>query len=191
MQRQFKTNEAHLVTSEGCFDETGAAVKNADGAHLTTFEYDARGEEIERRFFGDDEQPMRGEEGCFRISSIYDEAGNRIERACRDASGDRIAFRGGAFAVQQFGFDERGCQTNELHLDPRGTALPSGVVARIATGRNSFCDMTSQQYFDNVDHPIAPPHGTASREFVLSERGRRRRDEMFRRVPCGTQLLGR
>jgi len=129
---------------------------NDVGSAKTTFEYDARGNEIERSLFGVDGKPTLGTTGAATQQNKYDDRGNLIERAYFGVDDQPIVAHVGYVRVDNL-YDPRNHQIESAFFgtDGKAMATPPLGFARITATYDDWGEVLEQHYFDPAEREIA------------------------------------
>jgi hypothetical protein len=118
-EKRVKLNQAGAVVEESFFGQKGEAVLGPSGAHQVAHQVDARGLEVERRYFDVQGQPMLVS-GVGIVRSRYDAFGNAIESAFFTLDGSSVMAQDEGAAIVRKTRDEHGNEIERRCLDALG-----------------------------------------------------------------------
>lgn len=144
--RRFAYNDVGLISQNACFTEDGKPAADQDGVHLTKIERDALGRVTELSFFDPSgAAATRPSDGCARLRSEYDAAGNKLNDRCFNASGTPTPMQGRSWSARWVSYDANGCATRARYADVSGKWVADGETSEIVIVPDARCNTVREE----------------------------------------------
>jgi YD repeat-containing protein len=146
----------------------------SDGIHKTMKAYNVRGDVIQCRYFGIDDQPCRHKDGNFGWSADYDDHGNQTRFTFLNADGQPTTLADG-YATSRMKFDERGNQVEWACFDAHDQpALDNSTgVHKLVQTYDEHGQVIETRWFGLDGLPCAGRDGYAITRTRYDQRGNR------------------
>ncbi len=140
---QFTVNND--VQTRVCLDNAMSPAFDANGVHRTVFDRDLYGRVTDESFYDfKNERVPRLSDGCVRIQTKRDDAGNPQETICADDKGQSTFVRGGAYTTIVGKFDGNGCTIEKRYVDFEGKPPKKGNLGSEVFTVDKACGVLSR-----------------------------------------------
>lgn len=144
------------VQTKVCLNNDMSPAYDASGVHRTTYDRDLYGYVTDESYYGaQNERVPRLSDGCVRVQTKRDEAGNPIETICANADGQSTFARGGGYTTIQTKFDANGCAVEKKYVDYDGKTPKKGSFGSVVYTVDKRCTILSETDKDPRGRPVS------------------------------------
>lgn len=144
------------VQTRVCLNTDMTPAYDADGVHRTVYDRDIWGLVTDESFFGFKNEPVpRLSDGCVRVQTRRDDAGNARETICADDKGQSAYVRGAAWTTIVATFDANGCATERKYVDHEGKPPKKGNLGSESITVDKACGVLSRVTKDPRGRPVS------------------------------------
>jgi hypothetical protein len=171
MRYQFTVNND--VQTKVCLNSDMTPAFDANGVHRTVYDRDLFGRSIDESYYGfKNELVPRLSDGCVRIKTTYDDAGNPADTICADDKGQSTFVRGGAYTTIKGIFDKNGCTLEKKFVDFEGKTPKKGIHGSEVFTVDKVCGVLSRTSKDPRGRAVSfGPGKLPFEEFVIGADG--------------------
>ena len=161
------------IQTKVCLQSDMTPAFDMNGVHRTAYDRDLYGRVTDESYFGfKNELVPRLSDGCVRVQTKRDDAGNAGETICADDKGQSTFVRGGAFTTIVGRFDPNGCLVEKKYVDFQGKTPKKGNFGSEVFTVDKVCGVLSRTSKDPRGRPVSfAPGRPPAEEFVLGPDG--------------------
>lgn len=171
MRYQYTVNND--VQTRVCLSNDMAPAFDANGVHRIVYDRDLYGRVTDESYFGfKNELVPRLSDGCVRIQTKRDDAGNAQETICADDKGQSTFVRGGAYTTIVGRYEPSGCLVEKKYVDFEGKTPKKGNFGSETLTVDKVCGVLSRASKDPRGRPVSFAAGRPPiEEWVLGADG--------------------
>lgn len=144
------------VQMKVCLNPDMTPAYDEDGVHRTVYAHDLYGRVVDASFFNFKNEPApRLSDGCVRIQTKRDDAGNPLETICADDKGQSTFLRGAAFTTIAASFDKNGCAIEKRYVDFEGKPPKKGNIGSEVFTVDKVCGILARSSRDPRGRPVS------------------------------------
>lgn len=152
---RYQWTVSNEVQTRVCLNNDMTPAYDANGVHRTVYERDLYGYVTDESYYGaQNERVPRLSDGCVRIQTKRDEAGNAIEVICADDKGQSTFVQGGGYTTILQKHDDNGCVIEKKYVDFDGKPPKKGNHGTSTFTVDKHCGVLSTMHKSPRGAPV-------------------------------------